>query len=68
MIPELSEKYVTCDISFLQGVPLSTQWGSKGYFYPIQIAQFAMSHYSKNITEKPSIKTIYESGEMLEVG
>lgn len=40
------------------GVPISTQWGPRGYFYPIQIAQYGLSHYSKNLTEKPpSIKT-----------
>lgn len=53
-------------VTGVEGVPLSTQWGSKGYFYPIQIAQFAISHYSKNITEKAPMKTVYESGEMLE--
>ncbi|CAI9595865.1 unnamed protein product [Staurois parvus] len=40
-------------ISGVEGVPLSTQWGPQGYFYPIQIAQYGLSHYSKNLTEKP---------------
>ena len=31
----------------LSGVPVSTQWGPQGYFYPTQIAQYALSHYSK---------------------
>lgn len=53
-------------ITGVEGVPLSTQWGPQGYFYPIQIAQFAMSHYSKNKTDKPPTKTIYEDGRMLE--
>jgi len=26
---------------------VSTQWGPQGYFYPTQIAQYALSHYSK---------------------
>jgi len=33
-------------VSAGEGVPLSTQWDPKGYFYPTQIAQFALSHYS----------------------
>ena len=31
------------------GVPVSTQWGSQGYYYPIQIAQYGLSHYSKHL-------------------
>ena len=31
------------------GVPLSNQWGHQGYFYPIQIAQYGLSHYSKYV-------------------
>lgn len=27
-------------------VPISTQWGEQGYKYPIQIAQYGLSHYS----------------------
>ena len=37
------------------GVPLSNQWGQQGYFYPIQIAQYGLSHYSKYV--KKSAKT-----------
>ena len=33
-------------VSAGEGVPLSTQWNPKGYFYPTQIAQFALAHYS----------------------
>jgi len=32
------------------GVPISTQWSPDGYFYPIQIAQYALVAYTKNIT------------------
>ncbi|XP_028814319.1 glucuronic acid epimerase a [Denticeps clupeoides] len=39
-------------ISGMEGVPISTQWGPQGYFYPIQIAQYGLSHYSKNLTER----------------
>lgn len=38
-------------ISAAEGVPISTQWEKRGYFYPTQIAQFGLSHYSKNFTE-----------------
>ncbi|NXO46295.1 GLCE epimerase, partial [Locustella ochotensis] len=44
------------------GVPLSTQWGPQGYFYPIQIAQYGLSHYSKNLTEKAPHVEVYETG------
>lgn len=47
----------------LAGVPLSTQWGPQGYFYPIQIAQYGLSHYSKNLTEKPPHIEVYETAE-----
>ncbi|NXM45887.1 GLCE epimerase, partial [Gymnorhina tibicen] len=48
-------------ISGVEGVPLSTQWGPQGYFYPIQIAQYGLSHYSKNLTEKPPHVEVYET-------
>ncbi|NWI94331.1 GLCE epimerase, partial [Pitta sordida] len=50
-------------ISGVEGVPLSTQWGPQGYFYPIQIAQYGLSHYSKNLTEKPPHVEVYETAE-----
>lgn len=50
-------------ISAVQGVPVSTQWGPQGYFYPIQIAQFGLSHYSKELVQKPAQHTVYESGK-----
>ena len=46
------------------GVPISTQWGPQGYFYPIQIAQFGLSHYSKILVQKPAEQTLYESGKI----
>jgi heparosan-N-sulfate-glucuronate 5-epimerase len=36
-------------ISAIEGVPISIQWGPQGYFYPIQIAQYGLSHYSKQL-------------------
>lgn len=51
-----------------KGVPISTQWGPQGYFYPIQIAQYGLSHYSKNLTEKPPDVKIYGVSEEREGG
>ncbi|NWZ86627.1 GLCE epimerase, partial [Poecile atricapillus] len=48
-------------ISGAEGVPVSTQWGPQGYFYPIQIAQYGLSHYSKNLTEKAPHVEVYET-------
>lgn len=46
-------------ISAAEGVPLSTQWEPQGYYYPTQIAQFGLSHYSKNLTDpEPRRKVI----------
>lgn len=50
-------------ISGVEGVPLSTQWGPQGYFYPIQIAQYGLSHYSKNLTEKAPHAEVYDTAE-----
>ncbi|XP_038670899.1 D-glucuronyl C5-epimerase-like [Scyliorhinus canicula] len=55
-------------ISGVEGVPLSTQWGPQGYFYPIQIAQYGLSHYSKNLTEKPPHAEVYEIAEKRDKG
>lgn len=33
------------------GVPISTQWSIDGYFYAIQIAQYALVAYTKNATD-----------------
>ncbi|XP_045785563.1 D-glucuronyl C5-epimerase B isoform X1 [Maniola jurtina] len=50
-------------ISGIEGVPVSTQWEPKGFFYPTQIAQFGLAHYSKNITEPEPRIRIIEDGE-----
>ena len=31
---------------------MSSQWNSVGYYYPTQIAQYGLSHYSKYIVER----------------
>ncbi len=33
-------------------VPVSNQWDKSGYFYPIQISQFGLSHYSRYYSHK----------------
>ncbi|XP_056641918.1 D-glucuronyl C5-epimerase B [Diorhabda sublineata] len=49
-------------VSAIEGVPVSTQWESQGYYYPTQIAQFGLSHFSKNLTEpEPRRKMIDDS-------
>lgn len=50
-------------ISGIEGVPVSTQWEPKGFFYPTQIAQFGLAHYSKNITEPPPRIKVIDDGE-----
>uniref|UniRef100_A0A8C6WTS0 heparosan-N-sulfate-glucuronate 5-epimerase n=1 Tax=Neogobius melanostomus TaxID=47308 RepID=A0A8C6WTS0_9GOBI len=50
-------------ISGVEGVPLSTQWGPQGYFYAIQIAQYGLSHYSKNLTERAPHVEVYDTAE-----
>uniref|UniRef100_H2YXW6 heparosan-N-sulfate-glucuronate 5-epimerase n=1 Tax=Ciona savignyi TaxID=51511 RepID=H2YXW6_CIOSA len=50
-------------ISGITGVPLSTQWHIQGYYYGIQIAQFGMSHYSKELVQRPPTKQVYENAE-----
>lgn len=44
-----SRSRVKC-VSASDGVPVSTQWSPDGYYYPTQIAQFSLSHYSIHIT------------------
>ena len=45
------------------GVPISTQWGPQGYFYPIQIAQYGLSHYSKYLMDQSRSVTVLEDAE-----
>jgi len=49
-------------ISAIEGVPISTQWEDSGYYYPVQVAQYGLSHFSKNSTEpRPNVR-IMEDG------
>ncbi|KHJ85665.1 hypothetical protein OESDEN_14604 [Oesophagostomum dentatum] len=41
---------MSCDLIITkrsQGVPMSTQWSPTPYYYPIQIAQYGLQHYSR---------------------
>ena len=33
-------------VSGVEEVPVSSQWNPKGHFYPVQIAQYGLSHYN----------------------
>ena len=50
-------------VSGIDGVPISTQWESRGYYYPTQIAQFGLSHYSKNLTEPEPRRKVIEDAD-----
>ena len=50
-------------ISGIEEVPVSTQWDPKGYFYPIQIAQFGLEHYSKLQLQTLSTAKVFEDAE-----
>ncbi|XP_076472652.1 D-glucuronyl C5-epimerase-like [Babylonia areolata] len=50
-------------VSAIEGVPFSTQWTADGHFYPIQIAQFGLSHYSKHLVEGAPEVLVMEDGE-----
>jgi len=52
-------------VSGTDGVPISTQWESQGYYYPTQIAQFGLSHYSKNLTEPEPHRKIIEDSDKI---
>ena len=56
-------------MSAADGVPVSTQWDPEGYYYPTQIAQYSLSHYSawvkkeslKNKQDSPRWENVYVS-------
>ena len=39
-------------VSARAGVPVSTQWSQAGYYYPTQIAQFSLSHFSTHVASR----------------
>uniref|UniRef100_A0A8D8W139 heparosan-N-sulfate-glucuronate 5-epimerase n=1 Tax=Cacopsylla melanoneura TaxID=428564 RepID=A0A8D8W139_9HEMI len=50
-------------VSAIEGVPITTQWDPAGYYYPTQIAQYGLAHYSKNLTEPEPRRRILEDGD-----
>ncbi|XP_046376711.1 D-glucuronyl C5-epimerase-like [Haliotis rufescens] len=50
-------------ISGFEGVPVSTQWTPEGHYYPIQIAQYGLSHHSKYMMDGEPDVIILEDGE-----
>ncbi|VDM56917.1 unnamed protein product [Angiostrongylus costaricensis] len=53
-------------ISAQTGVPMSTQWSSIPYYYPIQIAQYGLQHYSRMIANKSYDEEIVKGLESAE--
>lgn len=53
-------------ISAQTGVPMSTQWSSTPYYYPIQIAQYGLQHYSKMIANKSNGEEVIKGLESAE--
>ncbi|XP_025407635.1 D-glucuronyl C5-epimerase [Sipha flava] len=51
-------------VSASEGVPVSNQWNPHGYYYPTQIAQFGLSHYSKYLTLPSPKVRVLESGQL----
>lgn len=64
-----SRPRVKC-ITAMDGVPISTQWDKNGYYYSTQIAQFALSHWSKNLlpssTAAAAAPKVFEDGDRVE--
>lgn len=46
-----------------EGVPITTQWDSKGYHYPIQVAQYGLSHHAKYLIYGEPESLVLEDGE-----
>jgi hypothetical protein len=41
-------------MSLKYGVPISSQWQKRGHIYPIQVAQYGLSHFSKFVNNNVS--------------
>lgn len=49
-------------VSAIKHVPVSSQWDSRGHYYPVQICQFGLSHFSKNLTQGKRRVVVIEDG------
>lgn len=61
----VAEREKVLCISGKDGVPVSNQWDRDGYYYPIQIVQYGLSHYSQYIEDGPSSDSaiVIEAGD-----
>ena len=50
-------------ITGVDEVPISTQWGEEGYRYPIQIAQYGLSHYSMLLKQSKGMVKVVDDCE-----
>lgn len=58
---EVRDRVKCIDATF--SVPQTTQWNLEGYFYATQVAQFGLSHYSKNLTDPEPTRKFVEDGD-----
>ncbi|RUS71622.1 hypothetical protein EGW08_020614 [Elysia chlorotica] len=54
-------------ITATEGVPLTTQWSDSGYHYPIQVAQYGLSHHAKSRTAGEPRRLVLEDGQRVKV-
>uniref|UniRef100_A0A5S6Q8W2 heparosan-N-sulfate-glucuronate 5-epimerase n=1 Tax=Trichuris muris TaxID=70415 RepID=A0A5S6Q8W2_TRIMR len=38
-------------VNAASGIPMSIQWSAVPYFYPVQVSQFGLEHYSRSLVE-----------------
>ncbi|GFR63591.1 D-glucuronyl C5-epimerase [Elysia marginata] len=48
-----------------EGVPLTTQWSEAGYHYPIQVAQYGLSHHAKSRLVGETGRLVLAGGEQV---
>ena len=51
-------------VSARTGVPITTQWDKRGYYYATQICQYALAHWSKAASLQSGYdnRTVFEDG------
>lgn len=49
-------------VSAIHGVPVTSQWDPSGHLYPVQVSQFALSHFSKNLSNVIPNRIVLEDG------
>ncbi|BFZ23865.1 hypothetical protein BsWGS_26904 [Bradybaena similaris] len=57
-----SRDRVKC-VTASEGVPITVQWSKDGYHYPIQVAQYGLSHHAKHIVSGDPDQVVLEDGE-----